>query len=111
MNKILEPFSQTKITPGFINGFVNDELVYELICEYIGRDKKWYGIIKDEMKNENFDAIKALTEAIYAEDAEIIEICEGTEDSDDITAFIYKHEDITVAFIMKMSWTVAFWAK
>lgn len=107
MNKILEPFSQTKIKPGFLKGFIGEDLVFELIAEYIGRDKRWYGIIKDDTKNESFDSIKALTEAIFVEGSEIIEV----EEDDECTAIVYKYEDIVVAFITKMNWTVAVWSE
>ena len=108
MNKKLEPFSNITVTSGFVKGFVNDDLVFELISEYVGRGKKWYGIIHDDFKTNEADPVALLSEAIYEDGAEIIEVC---DELDGLQALIYDCEGDKVAFLVKKGFTVAFWAE
>ena len=97
-----------EISPGFLKGFINDDLIIELVKTYIDFSKPMAGIIKDDYKKEEYDPIVTLSDYLQElGEAEIIEISEDDVES----VFIYRNNDTTVMFAMRANWTVAVWNK
>ena len=105
MNSNLKSYKQKKATPGFIKGLLGNDIIYELVGQYIDYDKNMSMCIHDDAKKSEFDPVATLADTVYVEGAEIIEISEDY----DSQCLIYKSDDNIVCFVIKKQWSIAFW--
>ena len=106
MNNILQKYNERKFTKGFVTAIIKDDLVIEFINAFVCLDKPLIGCMHDDMKNEEFDIVKSLSEEIYHEGSQVFNIDDSDED---YSAMIYEYKDVKILFIIKQHWSIAIW--
>ena len=100
----IKKFHTHDLTKGFIIALIGQDLT-DIISAWIDFNKPLSGAIHDDTKISEVNVVQLLSEQIYKENSEIIEISEDEQ----AQCLIYKSDEHTVLFIIKSNWNVAIW--